>query len=251
MWKGLAWLMLLYGLLATAAAVDAGDRQRGLQEMFTSWQQANQALRERTESAGINPAPVLRFDGHDPLVAVSGAAEAVVVDDGENAWLEWTPDRNQARLDLLGLLIAAGRPGDNGLALRLNANYKGQVIIGVMESDGSSYMVFPERLPGDWTSYEFPLDTMELGDDSEDENGRLDPEQVDMVLIGYLDVQDGGQGEAESRVISVDDVMLGSFRDNPLFPDFRPGAGGPDGPAGPGGPEGRRPRDVLRERISE
>ncbi len=256
MWKGIAWLMLLYGLLVSAAAIDAAEKQQGMGEMFASWQQNYAALKEHMEQDGIQPPHVARFDGHDPLAAVSSHATVAINDDGVQAWLDWTPDRQTAKLDLLGLLVSPGPPEANGLALRLRANYEGQVIIGVMEADGSSYMVFPERLELDWTQYEMPLDALVLSDDSEDENGQLDVDQVDTVLIGYLEVSARGEVDAEQRVISIDDVFFREFHDNPLFPDFQRGPG-PDGMGGPGGPppgagmEGERPRDRMRERIKD
>ncbi|MEZ5339360.1 MAG: hypothetical protein R3F46_14005 [bacterium] len=48
MWKGLAWLMLLYGLLATAAAVDAGDKQKGTESRCSA---VDHQLLKRAERA--------------------------------------------------------------------------------------------------------------------------------------------------------------------------------------------------------
>ncbi|MCB1188689.1 hypothetical protein KDL29_16130 [bacterium] len=269
MWKGIAWLMLLYGLLVTAAVVDAGDKKQGLAQMFSSWQQNYAALKERMQADGIEAPPVARFDGHDPLVAISGKATTELMDDGQEGWLEWTPDRETAPIDLLGLMLRPGPPDANALAMDMRASYDGQVVVGVMERDGSSYTVFPERLEREWTHYEFPLVLMTLSDDSEDENGQLDVDQLESVLIGYLDTKQGTTAEDGPRVIEIDEVHFQRVSDNPMFPDFRPGmgeggpGGGPgrrNGEEGPGmgqgdGPppgQGRqRPRERLRDRIDQ
>ncbi|MCB1218031.1 hypothetical protein KDL44_11600 [bacterium] len=271
MWKGLAWLMLLYGLLATAAAVDAGDKQKGLNEMLGSWTTSFAELKERMAADGIEAPPMQRFEGHDPLAAASSGASLEISEDGNESWLDWTPARGRAQLDLLGLMLRPGPPDANGLALELRGSYTGQVVIGVLERDGSNYTVFPERLETDWTGYEIPLDVLTLGDDSEDENERLDVEQIEAVIIGYIDLPERGKEEGP-RVISIDNLNFRRFRDNPLFPDFERGpalgeggagpGGGPgmrDGAGGPGmgegeGPlpgEGQRPRDRLREKLKQ
>ena len=253
MWKGIAWLMLLYGLLATAVVVDSGDRQKGMQAMFGSWQQNYAALRQRCEAEGILPPHVANFERFEPLVALSGKASMDIADDGQNAWLDWTPDRASAPLDLLGIMLEPGPPDANALSFRMRANYDGQVIVGVMERDGSSYTVFPESLEADWTHYEFALDSLNLSEDSEDENGHVDVEQLDTVLVGYLNTKAGTPRDAENRVISIDDVLFKHIGDNPLFPDFEPGPGmgrPPDGAEGPMRP-GERMRGRIRDKIDE
>jgi hypothetical protein len=251
MWKGLSWLMLLYGLLVTAAAMDVGDKQKGMAAMFGSWMQNYTEMKERAAADGIAPPHIARFDGVQPWAAVSEGASLELQDDGSNAWLDWTPRRGSSPIDLLGILLSPGPPDANGLALRIRANYDGQIVVGVMEEDGSSYNIFPEPLELQWTQYEFPLDGLTLSDDSEDENGQLDVEQVDTVLLAYLDMQDGVVRDAETRVISVDDVHFRLIRDNPLFPDFDgPGGGAGNGMDDPP-PDGQMPRERMKGRLKE
>lgn len=260
MWKGLSCLMLIYGLLVTAAAMDVGDKQKGMAAMFGSWQRNYTQMKEQAAAEGIAPPHIARFEEMEPWAAISDGASLELMDDGANAWLDWTPNRATSPIDLLGILLSPGPQDANGLALRLRANYDGQIVVGVMERDGSSYNIFPEPLELQWTQYEFPLDGLTLSDDSEDENGQLDVEQVDTVLLAYLDMQDGVVQDAPTRVISIDDVHFRRILDNPLFPDFD-GPGGPDRRGGPDGEmreseagrmrPGERIREKIRDRMDE
>lgn len=250
MWKSIAWLMLVYGLFATAVAVDAGDKQRGMGAMYTGWQRNYEALKQRMERNGIQPPPVARFTGHDPLAACSANAMLEAQSDGNMAWLDWNPDRSTAKLDLLAIMLSPGPPEANALQLRMRANYEGQLVIGVMEEDGSSYVVFPERIGTDWTDYQIPLGVLTLSEESEDENGQLDMDQIESVLLGYLELPAAGPQDPEVRVISIAEVLFRPVHDNPLFPDFRPGQRRQDGPS-PGRPGMQRPRGEMRERMKE
>jgi len=72
-----------------------------------------------------------------------------------------------------------------GLRFDAKADFPGTFLIGVTEQDDSQYFrqVEPE-LTTEWQTIEVLLTGFNLSDDSTDENGRLDPEQIKAVMFG-------------------------------------------------------------------
>lgn len=72
----------------------------------------------------------------------------------------------------------------NKLKLSLNVSQKSLLVVQVKEKDGSEYTqtLLPDAATG-WRNLEFPFDTLVLGNESKDENNKLDPDQIKEVTI--------------------------------------------------------------------
>ncbi len=72
----------------------------------------------------------------------------------------------------------------NKLKLSINPSIKSLLIVQVKEKDDSEYnqTLIPDGTNG-WRNLEFPFDTLVLADNSKDENGKLDPDQIKEVTI--------------------------------------------------------------------
>jgi len=100
----------------------------------------------------------------------------------------------------------AGAVG-SGLRVRLKTDTPTSLVIGCIERDGSSYMHIAQTAAGVWKRVEVLFATMTLSDDSKDENGRLDLDQIGAVVIadaaGFMPIA------AASRTMWVDDFEFG------------------------------------------
>lgn len=70
------------------------------------------------------------------------------------------------------------------LRLSLRVSQKSLLVVSVKERDGSEYQhpIMPEQSEG-WQSLDLALSEMTLGQDSKDENNRLDPDQIKEISI--------------------------------------------------------------------
>jgi hypothetical protein len=70
------------------------------------------------------------------------------------------------------------------LRLSLRLSQKSLVVVSVKERDGSEYQhaIMPEQSEG-WQTLDLALSEMTLGQDSKDENNRLDPDQIKEISI--------------------------------------------------------------------
>ncbi len=95
-----------------------------------------------------------------------------------------------------------------GLDLWLKTSHDGTYVVGVEEKDNSRYQKTVELKAGDgWKSLSLAFGDLALADDSKDENGKLDPDQIKQVTIADLSSLVGG-GEAESVRLWVDQVQF-------------------------------------------
>lgn len=86
------------------------------------------------------------------------------------------------------------------LRLSLNVSQKSLIIVQVKEKDDSEYqyVITPENSTG-WQNLDLPLSSLNLGDNSKDENQKLDPDQIKEVTI--LDASAfAGVGAAEVTI---------------------------------------------------
>lgn len=94
------------------------------------------------------------------------------------------------------------------LDLFLKTSHDGTWVVSLEEKDGSRYQKMVELKSADgWKSFSFPLSEFTLADDSQDDNGKLDPDQIKQIGIADLSSLLGG-GEAEEVRLSVDQVQF-------------------------------------------
>jgi hypothetical protein len=126
------------------------------------------------------------FQGPDPASAISTTADANVVRGAEHgAVLEcaYTPSPGQ----LAGVYGPAEADLTAAKSVRfwVRSSEPALVLVAMDEADGSSYHSGFMSLPDTWQEVALGLPEFRLGEDSTDENGRLDPGQVQGV--GILD----------------------------------------------------------------
>ena len=93
-----------------------------------------------------------------------------------------------------------------GVRFWLKTDTSTMIVLGLVERDNSGYTNVVRTLPGEWLLVETPFSAFNLSEDSKDENGRMDLDQVGTILIidagGFLP---GAEGE---RTLWVDEYEL-------------------------------------------
>jgi hypothetical protein len=138
---------------------------------------------------------------------------------------------------LPGLVHPVGGLAGRGVRVWLKTDTAATLVLGLIERDGSAYMHVVQTLPGEWLRVEAPFTSFHLSEDSKDENGRLDLEQV-----GTLVIADAGgfmPGAGGERALWVDEYeVTGDIRTpepkpyRPLLETGRPSASGARATAG-------------------
>lgn len=99
---------------------------------------------------------------------------------------------------------------DLGKALRLDLSVKcshdGAFYVTVEEKDGSRYNRKIDLLLGDWKTFSWALGEFTLADDSQDDNGKLDADQIKQISIGDVSTILGDGNEAEQVHLWLDQV---------------------------------------------
>lgn len=98
---------------------------------------------------------------------------------------------------------------------------------GVTEADGSTYQGLCYVPGGAWQQIALDLSELILAQDSEDENGQLDVDQINEVFVGDLANLPGEVGEALGQKIGQQTLWLDDVK---LSPDMAPSRGGAAGP---------------------
>jgi hypothetical protein len=93
------------------------------------------------------------------------------------------------------------------LELALKTSHDGTFIVTIEEKDGSRYNKKVDLLLGDWKSFSWKLSDFTLAEDSQDENGKLDADQIKQVSIADVTNLVGG-GEADETHLWVDQVLF-------------------------------------------
>jgi hypothetical protein len=93
------------------------------------------------------------------------------------------------------------------LDLSVKCSHDGTFFVAIEEKDGSRYNKQIDLLLGDWKSFSWPLSEFKLADDSQDENGKLDPDQIKQVTIVDA-TQLLGSNEADQVHLWVDQVFF-------------------------------------------
>lgn len=84
---------------------------------------------------------------------------------------------------LSGLAHPINGLSGTGVRVWLKTDTATMIVLGLVERDNSSYMHVVHTLPGEWLLIETPFSEFKLAEDSKDENGQLDLDQVNMLLI--------------------------------------------------------------------
>jgi hypothetical protein len=93
------------------------------------------------------------------------------------------------------------------LDLSMKASHDGSFFVSIEEKDGSRYNLKIDLLLGDWKSFSWKLSDFTLADDTQDENGKLDPDQIKQVSIADA-TQLLGSSEADQVHLWVDQVLF-------------------------------------------
>jgi len=103
-------------------------------------------------------------------------------------------------------LTVRNSPPVNRLSFWVRATQRqANVYVGAHERDGSDYGTMLSLEPGDgWKHVAVDMSTFVLGDDSQDENGRLDFDQITNVAIADVSAFMGGSGP---NVLLIDEVV--------------------------------------------
>ena len=191
------------------------------------------------------PPERLTFD----FAATTGGWQAIPPPTGPDVALALTDDppaRRSLRLryrvapkKLAGIIRQVSGLTGGGIRLRLRTDTPTAVVVGCIERDGSSYMRVVQTVGGRWTTFEAPFSAFVLSDDSKDENGRLDLDQVGTVVIA--DAAGMMPTASVDQTLLLDDIELGA--------DVRGGGDRPYDPllpAGPASPTGARATQGVR-----
>src|SRR5262245_45897107 len=93
------------------------------------------------------------------------------------------------------------------LDLALKASHDGTFYVSIEEKDGSRYNMKVDLLLGDWKSFSCKLSDFTLAEDTQDENGKLDPDQIKQITIADA-TQLLGSNEADQVHLWVDQVFF-------------------------------------------
>src|SRR6185503_10003740 len=93
------------------------------------------------------------------------------------------------------------------LDLAVKCSHDGTFFVSIEEKDGSRYNMKVDLLLGDWKSFSWKLSEFTLADDSQDENGKLDPDQIKQVSIADA-TQLLGNSEADQVHLWLDQVLF-------------------------------------------
>jgi len=168
-------------------------------------------LVDNFESPVIRWIPIAVDFSEAPKFSLFEAAVAVdkeVPDGGGKQSLKFTHPRKGRKihgilrnLEKLDLSKAAA------LDLSVKASHDGTYFVALEEKGGARYNKKIDLLLGDWKSYSWKLSDFTLADDSRDDNGKLDPDQIKQVTIADVTTLLGGT-EADEVHLWVDNVVF-------------------------------------------
>jgi len=95
-----------------------------------------------------------------------------------------------------------------GVRVWLKTDSAATLVLGLVEKDGSAYMRPVQTLANDWLHAELPFSAFTLSNDSKDENGVLDLEQVGTLIVA--DAAGFMPGAGVERTLWMDDYEISS-----------------------------------------
>lgn len=223
MWRWLAIAATAYGLLGLAMML--APRTYLPRTAVQDWQEILRSLQQEPGPAmppgtgpppgaqwnpgikPLEPQPTLDFElPQTPFITRPELQAETALQPGGNHYLHWTPAPGTKGL---AALILPWRPiysMPRKLQLKLRADRATPVIIGLRERDGSVFSA--ERVTTrDWHEVVLPLNQLHLGPRMSDENGRLDLDQVQELVMVHF----GREPEDQTRspvTIDVDNIEL-------------------------------------------
>ena len=93
------------------------------------------------------------------------------------------------------------------LDMAVKSSHDGTFFVTLEEKDGSRYNKQIDLLLGDWKSFSWTFSELKLADDTQDENGKLDPDQIKQISIGDATTLLGA-GEADEVHVWLDQVLF-------------------------------------------
>lgn len=93
------------------------------------------------------------------------------------------------------------------LDLSMKASHDGTFFVSIEEKDGSRYNMKVDLVLGDWKSFSWKLSDFTLADDTQDENGKLDPDQIKQISLADA-TQLLGNSEADQVHLWIDQVLF-------------------------------------------
>jgi len=93
------------------------------------------------------------------------------------------------------------------LDLSVKASHDGTYFVAIEEKGGARYNKKIDLLLGDWKTYTWKLSDFTLAEDSRDDNGKLDPDQIKQLTIADVTALMGGD-EAEQVHLWVDNIVF-------------------------------------------
>jgi hypothetical protein len=91
--------------------------------------------------------------------------------------------------------------------LSVKASHDGTYFVAIEEKGGARYTMKIDLLLGDWKTYSWKLSDFTLAEDSRDDNGKLDPDQIKQITIADVTALMGGN-EADQVSLWVDNVVF-------------------------------------------
>src|SRR5262249_28393509 len=88
------------------------------------------------------------------------------------------------RRKIAGVLHPVNGVGGAGVHVLLQTSNPTVVVLGLVERDGSSYNFPVQSKANEWQDVDVLYENFSLAEDSKDENGRLDPDQIQALVVG-------------------------------------------------------------------
>ena len=160
---------------------------------------------EQPAEEALEPAPAsFDFEGEEvgPYwfnTAQDGAMaitrEPTAVREGQGA-LELRYMPSEAAFALIGATPIKPPGQARSLKFSFKTDEVSAILYGVNEEDGSSYQGYSYTPGGEWHDVLVDLEELMLSEDTEDENGKLDPDQINTVIVADLCNLPGEVGRA-------------------------------------------------------
>jgi len=126
-------------------------------------------------------------DGWSPVLPPTGTETTIsLTDDPSNAKVgkrALMAHYSIGLRKLSGLVHPINGLSGTGVRVWLKTDTVTLIVLGLVEKDNSGYTHVVRTLPGEWMLVETPFSEFKLGEDSKDENGQLDLDQVNVLLI--------------------------------------------------------------------
>lgn len=152
------------------------------------------------------PPSAIDFEGAFPPPVSRPPAQTTVMEQSSgNHVLEWRLPLDGPRVRMLALPMRPP-PGASSLVVQLGANLAQELRIGLREDDGSLYLA-SRRASMVTIEHRLALAELRLSAATADENGRLDPAQVDAVVFVCPDFRGAG-GRRMPAVFTLDNLRF-------------------------------------------